>query len=122
MHQLYTDVYQIALDKIAEFGLDVPVTSGPFTYDPISGKRTGTTATVTYKGLKVTDFSRLISDFRIIGNSSTMKVDIVIMFGGDVDIKDDDVMQHDGVSYSVIQIKKLAPAGLTILQYALGRV
>jgi len=122
MHEVYTDVYQIALDKIAEFGMDVVVTQGTFTYNPIKGERTGSTTTVTKKGLKITDFSRLISDFRIIGNASTMKVDIAIMFGGDIVLHDDDTITVDGVQYSIIQVKKIAPAGLVILQYALGRV
>ena len=122
MNELYTDVYQIAIDKIAEFGMPITVTRGTYTYDPVKGERTGTTATLTPKGLKVTDFSRLISDFRIIGNASTMKVDVAIMFGGDIDLKDDDTMTLDGVTYSIVQVKKIAPAGMVILQYALGRV
>ena len=122
MHEVYTDVYQIALDKLSEFGMDVVLTQGTFTYDPIKGKRTGSTTTVTKKGLKITDFSRLISDFRIIGNASTMKVDVAIMFGGDIVLHDDDTMTIDGITYTIIQVKKVAPAGLVILQYALGRI
>lgn len=122
MNEIYSEVYQIALEKIAEFGADVVITRGSFTYDPVDGSRSGAETRLTYKGLRVTDFSRLISDFRIIGNSSTMKVDIGVMFGGDVDLKDDDTMEVDGVKYAIVQIKKVAPAGLVILQYALGRV
>lgn len=122
MHEVYKDVYALALEKIAEFGMDIVVTSGTFAYDPVKGERTGTTTEKTYKGLKITDFSRLISDFRIIGNSSTMKVDVAIMFGGDVDIKDDDTLTVGGINYSIVQIKRVAPAGVNILQYALCRV
>lgn len=122
MNSLYPEVYQIVIDKLAEFGAPIQVTRGVFTYDPVSGARTGSTQVFTYNGLRTTDFSRLISDFRIIGNASTMKIDIAIMFGGDVDLHDDDTMLIDGVQYSIIQIKKVAPAGLTILQYALGRI
>lgn len=122
MNSLYPEVYQIALEKLAEFGADIVITRGTFVYDPAGGKRSGTEVDLTYKGLRVTDFARLISDFRIIGNASTMKVDVGIMFGGDVDLQDDDTMLVDGIKYSIVQIKKIAPAGLTILQYALGRV
>ena len=51
-----------------------------------------------------------------------MKVDIAVMFGGDIVFKDDDTFEIDGTKYSIIQIKKIAPAGLVILQYVLGRV
>lgn len=122
MNPLYQEVYQEALSKIAEFGADVTITRGTFTYDPSKGKRTGTTETVVKKGLRITDFSRLISDFRIIGNASTMKVDIGMMFGGDIAFKDDDTFEVDGTKYAIVQIKKIAPAGLVILQYVLGRV
>lgn len=122
MHPLYQEVYQEALSKIAEFGADVTITRGTFTYDPAKGQRTGTEETLVRKGLRITDFSRLISDFRIIGNASTMKVDIAVMFGGDIVFKDDDTFEIDGTKYSIVQIKKIAPAGLVILQYVLGRV
>lgn len=122
MNSLYTEVYQIALEKLAEFGADIVITRGTFAYDPATGSRTGSEVELTYKGLRVADFARLISDFRIIGNASTMKVDVGIMFGGDVDLHDDDTMLVDGVKYSIVQIKKIAPAGLAILQYALGRI
>lgn len=122
MNTLYQEVYQEALSKIAEFGTDVTITRGTFTYDPAKGQRTGTEETLVRKGLRITDFSRLISDFRIIGNASTMKVDIAVMFGGDIAFKDDDTFEIDGTKYSIIQIKKIAPAGLVILQYVLGRV
>lgn len=122
MNPLYQEVYKEALSKIAEFGADVTITRGTFTYDPAKGQRTGTEETLVRKGLRITDFSRLISDFRIIGNASTMKVDIAVMFGGDIVFKDDDTFELDGTKYSIIQIKKIAPAGLVILQYVLGRV
>ena len=122
MHEVYSDTYQIAIEKIAEFGMDIAITQGPFVYNPVKGERTGSTTTITRKGLKMTDFSRLISDFRIIGNASTMKVDVGIMFGGDVELHDDDVMEVEGVKYTIVQIKHVAPAGVNILQYALGRV
>ena len=122
MNPLYQEVYQEALSKIAEFGADVTITRGTFTYDPAKGQRTGTEETLVRKGLRITDFSRLISDFRIIGNASTMKVDIGVMFGGDIAFQDDDTFEIDGTKYSIIQIKKIAPAGLVILQYVLGRV
>jgi len=122
MNALYQEVYSEALSKIAEFGADVTITRGTFTYDPAKGARTGTTETVVKKAVRISDFSRLISDFRIIGNASTMKVDIGLMFGGDFEFKDDDTFEIDGVRYSIIQIKKVAPAGLVILQYVLGRV
>ena len=122
MNALYQEVYNEALSKIAEFGFDVTITRGTFVYDPAKGKRTGTTETLVRKGLRITDFSRLISDFRIIGNASTMKVDVGVMFGGDIAFQDDDTFEIDGVQYSIIQIKKVAPAGLVILQYVLGRV
>jgi len=122
MNPLYQEVYSEALSKIAEFGADVTITRGAFTYDPAKGARTGTTKTVVKKGLRIADFSRLISDFRIIGNASTMKIDIGMMFGGDIDFKDDDTFEVGGVKYSIVQVKKIAPAGLVILQYVLGRV
>lgn len=122
MHEVYADVYALALEQLAAFGMDVTVTSGTFVYDPVKGERTGSTTTATYKGLKITDFSRLISDFRIIGNSSTMKVDVAIMFGGDVVLNDDDTITVNGQNYSIVQIKRVAPAGSNILQYALCRV
>jgi hypothetical protein len=122
MNPLYPEMYQVALNALEEFGMDVTINRGAFVYDPVSGSRSGATSTIVKKGLNTKYFARLISDFRIIGNASTMKVDVAIMFGGDVDVKDDDTMTIDGTDYSVIQVDKIAPGGLVILQYALGRV
>ena len=122
MHEVYQAAYDEALRALAEFGTPVTIRRGAFVYDPVSGSRSGAETTFVKNGLRITDFSRLISDFRIIGNASTMKVDIGVMFGGDFELKPDDTLELEGTSYSIVQIKHVAPAGVTLLQYALGRV
>lgn len=122
MNEVYQTAYDETLRVLAEFGTDITIRRGSYVYDPASGKRTGDETTFIKKGVRITDFSRLISDFRIIGNASTMKIDMGVMFGGDFELKADDTMEVEGTNYSIVQIKHIAPAGVTILQYALGRV
>lgn len=118
---LYTELEAIALEKIAEFGADVVVNHGTYTYNRESGTRTGSSVATTYKGLVTRDYARLLSDYRIVGNASTMKVDVKVMFGSDVTIADDDTIVVDGVTYNIFQVDKIGPGGVLIYQNVYGR-
>ena len=118
---LYDEISAIALDKIAEFGADVVINHGTFTYDRESGQRTGSVVSTVYKGLVITDYARLLSDFRITGNASTMKVDVGVMFGPDVSVADDDTIVVDGVTYNIFRVNKIAPGGVLVYQKVYGR-
>lgn len=118
---LYEELSDIALEKIAEFGADVVVNHGTYTYNRETGQRTGTVVSTAYKGVVITDYARLLSDFRITGNASTMKVDVGVMFGADVDIADDDTIVVDGVTYNIFRVNKIAPGGVLVYQKVYGR-
>lgn len=118
---LYPELDAIALEKIAEFGTDIVVNHGTYTYDRESGQRTGSVVSSTYKGLVTKDYARLLSDYRIVGNASTMKVDIRVMFGSNVTISDDDTIEVDGVTYNIFQVDRMAPGGVLIYQNVYGR-
>lgn len=120
-NELYNELDAIALEKIAEFGADIVVNHGTYTYNRETGQRTGSTVATTYKGLVTKDYARLLSDYRIVGNASTMKVDIRVMFGSDVTIADDDTIVVDGVTYNIFQVDKIAPGGVLIYQNVYGR-
>lgn len=118
---LYGELAAVASEKIAEFGADVVVNHGNYTYDAASGQRTGSTVSTTYKGVVTKYYGRLLSDFRITGNASTMKVDIGVMFGPDVAIADDDTIVVDGVTYHIFQADEIAPGGVLVYQMVYGR-
>ena len=118
---LYGELATVALEKIAEFGADVVVNHGTYTYDAASGQRTGSVVSTTYKGVVTKYYGRLLSDFRITGNASTMKVDIGVMFGPDVAIADDDTIMVGGVTYHIFQADRIAPGGVLVYQMVYGR-
>lgn len=113
---LYSDLAAVTIAQLAEFGRDIVVTHQASSYNITTGTVTDTPTTATHKGLVSLSFGRLLSDFRIVGNASTIKEDICVIFGSDVTVEDDALLTFDGRTYSIFRIDKVAPGGTLVLQ------
>lgn len=113
---LYAELGATVIDLLQEFGSLVTVSTPNSVYDVASGSRTTTPTTAEYWGVDLRNFSRLMSDFRIVGNSSTMKTDVCVLFGPDAEIADDATLTLDGQPWGVLRVDKVKPAEEVVYQ------
>jgi hypothetical protein len=113
---LYAELGATVLELLQEFGGLVTVTTPNSVYSVASGSRTVTPTTAQYWGVDLRNFSRLMSDYRIVGNSSTMKTDVCVLFGPDAVIADDATLSLDGEPWGVFRVDKVKPADVVVYQ------
>jgi hypothetical protein len=107
--ELYTELAATVLDLVAEFGRPITQRSADFVYDVVEGSRTGTATDTVFNGVVVNYFGRLLSDYRIVGNASTIKTDICVLCGGNTAVKDDSTLIFDNLEWSIFRIDDIAP-------------
>lgn len=113
-NELYTELAATVLDLLAEFGRPIVRKDANFVYDVVEGSRTGVTVETTFNGVVVNYFGRLLSDYRIVGNASTIKTDICVLCGGDTDVDDDSTLVFDGLEWSIFRIDDVAPGEVIV--------
>lgn len=114
---LYDELAATVLELLAEFGRPVVVQNYTgLAKNIVAGTRTGTPVATTCNGVVVTYFGRLLSDYRIVGNASTMKDDVCVIMGADTPpVTDGDFkLEFDGYRWSVFRVDDIAPGGTTV--------
>lgn len=115
--ELYDELAATTIELLAEFGRTIVVQDYTgLTKNVVSGTRTGTPVATAHKGVVVTYFGRLLSDYRIVGNASTMKDDVCVIMGSDTPaVTDGDFkLEFDGLKWSVFRVDDVAPGETTI--------
>lgn len=115
--ELYDELAVTVLELLVEFGRPIVVHDYTgLTKDVATGTRAGTPVATPHNGVVVTYFGRLLSDYRIVGNASTMKDDVCVLMGGDTPpVTDGDFkLEFDGVKWSVFRVDDVAPGGTTV--------
>lgn len=116
MNELYVELGATVVELLQEFGKLIEVTTQNATYSVESGSRTGTATVASYWGVDLRNFSRLMSDYRIVGNASTMKTDVCVLFGPDAVVADDSTLTLGGEPWSVFRIDKVQPGEEVVYQ------
>ena len=117
--KLYEDLANEALRTIAKFGRTITVHSGAnLGVDIVNGTRTGTRATAQYRGVVSNNTGKLMSDVRMVGNSSVMTTDVKVVFGPDVTLHDEDKIEVDGIVWAILKIIVTAPGDKKVLTTA----
>jgi hypothetical protein len=114
--KLYDDLANESRKNIAVFGRTVKVWSGvSLGRDVIGGTRTGSRVATEYMAVISSNGGKLMSDVRMIGNSSVMTTDVKLIFGPDVTIHDQDQIEFDGVVWSILKKIVTAPGDKKVL-------
>ena len=117
--KLYDDLAAEALRTIAKFGRNITVHSGAnLGVDLVEGTRTGTRTSTVYRGVVSNNTGKLMSDVRMIGNSSVMTTDVKVVFGPDVTLNDQDKIEVDGIVWAILKIITTAPGDKKVLTTA----
>lgn len=117
--KLYDDLAAEALRTIAKFGRSITVHSGAnLGVNLVEGTRTGTRTSTVYKGVVSSNTGKLMSDVRMVGNSSVMTTDVKVIFGPEVTLHDEDKIEVDGIVWSILKIITTAPGDKKVLTTA----
>lgn len=117
--KLYDDLANEALRTIAKFGRTITVHSGAnLGVDLVEGTRTGKRTATKYRGVISTNAGKLMSDVRMIGNSSVMTTDVKVIFGPEVTLHDEDKIEVDGIVWAILKIIVTAPGDKKVLTTA----
>ena len=117
--KLYDDLAAEALRTIAKFGRSITVHSGAnLGVNLVEGTRTGTRTSTVYKGVVSNNTGKLMSDVRMVGNSSVMTTDVKVIFGPEVTLHDEDKIEVDGIVWSILKIITTAPGDKKVLTTA----
>ena len=114
--KLYTDLANEARRNVAKFGRSVTVFSGAtLTHNIVEGSVSGTRVGTVHKAVVSTNAGKLMSDVRMIGNSSVMTTDVKLVFGPDVSIDDNDKIEVDGIEWAILKKIITAPGDLRVM-------
>lgn len=117
--KLYDDLAAEALRTIAKFGRSITVHSGAnLGVNLVEGTRTGTRTSTIYKGVVSNNTGKLMSDVRMVGNSSVMTTDVKVIFGPEVTLHDEDKIEVDGIVWAILKIITTAPGDKKVLTTA----
>lgn len=117
--KLYDDLAAEALRTIAKFGRSITVHSGSnLGVNLVEGTRTGTRTSTVYKGVVSNNTGKLMSDVRMVGNSSVMTTDVKVIFGPEVTLHDEDKIEVDGIVWAILKIITVAPGDKKVLTTA----
>lgn len=117
--KLYDDLAAEALRTIAKFGRSITVHSGSnLGVNLVEGTRTGTRTSTVYKGVVSNNTGKLMSDVRMVGNSSVMTTDVKVIFGPEVTLHDEDKIEVDGIVWAILKIITTAPGDKKVLTTA----
>ena len=117
--KLYDDLAAEALRTIAKFGRSITVHSGAnIGVNLVEGTRTGTRTSTVYKGVVSNNTGKLMSDVRMVGNSSVMTTDVKVIFGPEVTLHDEDKIEVDGIVWAILKIITIAPGDKKVLTTA----
>lgn len=117
--KLYDDLAAEALRTIAKFGRSITVHSGAnLGVNLVEGTRTGTRTSTVYKGVVSNNTGKLMSDVRMVGNSSVMTTDVKVIFGPEVTLHDEDKIEVDGIVWAILKIITTAPGDKKVLTTA----
>lgn len=115
MNDLYSDLQGIATDLIEEFGRKVGIVlhhCPPI--DPATGSPNGVETTEMISGVVSNQSAKLMSDVRMVGNSSIMTSDRQVLIPGTIAIADSDKLEFDGYTWAILKRTPVNPGGLTV--------
>ena len=114
-NELYSDLQGIATDLIEEFGRKVEIIlhhCPPI--NPVTGAPSGVETIELISGVVSSQSAKLMSDVRMVGNSSIMTSDRQVLIPGTVAIVDSDKLEFDGYTWGILKRSPVNPGGLVI--------
>lgn len=121
MTTIYDEMAAIALDLLAEFGVDVTVTTrGATTYDETAGKATQATTNHTMRLVFKQQSTKAEGASAVAANRKEAIISGTDTSGASVTIYvDDEVKMADGTIYKVVDPGPVAPSGVPVVYDAI---
>lgn len=115
---LYNDLLGIATEVINDFGSERDIIvhfTSQRGFNVVSGTVSGSYATAVWHGIVSDDVGKLMSDVRMVGNSSTMTTVKLVTFPGTLILADDDKLEFDGYFWGILKQEPVSPGGVRVL-------
>lgn len=121
MSDLYTDMQDLAVDLISSFGrkAGIKIHHASPALDVVEGKRIGSETVEAVDGIVVSVSAKLMSDVRMVGNSSSMTTDKEVLIpsvknGLPIKIEAADKLEFDGAIWAILKLDPCKPADTMI--------
>ena len=121
MSDLYTDMQDLAVDLSSSFGrkAGIKIHHASPVLDVVEGKRIGSETVEAVDGVVVSVSAKLMSDVRMVGNSSSMTTDKEVLIpsvknGLPIEIKAADKLEFDGAIWAILKLDPCKPADTMI--------
>ena len=111
------DLLEAVVDIIddPDFATQVTLHKGVLAFDQVAGSVVNTGAVVQLNCITGSTLARLVSDIRMLGNSSLMVTDRLLLLKGSDTVTDKDKIVFEGLTYSVLSIDPVKVGGIPVL-------